>query len=109
MLVFFHVAKARYEANWASIDSRPLPGWYDESKIGIFVHWGVFSVPSFGTGESAFLELYTKGPEKKQEYVDFMKNNYAPGFTYDDFAAQFTAEFYDANVWADIFQAAGAK
>lgn len=38
---------AEYEANWASIDSRPLPQWYDEAKIGIFIHWGVFSVPSY--------------------------------------------------------------
>lgn len=37
----------RYEPNWDSIDSRPLPDWYDKAKIGIFIHWGVFSVPSF--------------------------------------------------------------
>ncbi len=37
-----------YEPNWASIDSRPLPTWFDDSKIGIFMHWGLFSVPSFG-------------------------------------------------------------
>ena len=36
-----------YAANWSSLDSRPLPQWYDEAKIGIFVHWGLFSVPSF--------------------------------------------------------------
>jgi hypothetical protein len=39
----------QYTPNWASIDSRPLPTWYDDSKIGIFVHWGVFSVPSIGS------------------------------------------------------------
>jgi alpha-L-fucosidase len=38
--------KQQYTPDWASIDSRPLPSWYDESKIGIFIHWGVFSVPS---------------------------------------------------------------
>ena len=32
-----------YEPNWKSLDSRPLPSWYDEAKIGIFIHWGVFS------------------------------------------------------------------
>ena len=40
-------AATRYEPNWESLDSRPLPDWYDEGKIGIFIHWGVFSVPSF--------------------------------------------------------------
>ena len=37
----------RYEPNWDSLDSRPLPQWFDEAKLGIFVHWGVYSVPSF--------------------------------------------------------------
>uniref|UniRef100_A0A1I8F990 alpha-L-fucosidase n=1 Tax=Macrostomum lignano TaxID=282301 RepID=A0A1I8F990_9PLAT len=41
-------AAARYEPNWQSLDSRPLPGWYDQAKIGVFIHWGVFSVPGFG-------------------------------------------------------------
>lgn len=53
----------RYEPNWKSIDSRPLPEWYDQAKFGIFIHWGVFSVPSFGSEwfwwvSDAFLALY---------------------------------------------------
>lgn len=36
-------ARTRYEPNWESIDSRPLPDWYDEAKVGIFIHWGVFA------------------------------------------------------------------
>lgn len=39
----------QYTPTWDSLDSRPLPQWYDEAKIGIFIHWGVFSVPSFGS------------------------------------------------------------
>ena len=39
----------RYTPDWESLDSRPLPSWYDEAKFGIFIHWGVFSVPSFGS------------------------------------------------------------
>ncbi len=38
--------KQQYTPDWTSLDKRPLPSWYDESKIGIFIHWGVFSVPS---------------------------------------------------------------
>ena len=37
----------RYTPDWDSLDARPLPAWYDESKVGIFIHWGVYSVPSF--------------------------------------------------------------
>ena len=39
----------KYEPTWDSLDKRPLPSWYDEAKFGIFIHWGVFSVPSFGS------------------------------------------------------------
>ena len=42
------VAKA-VDPTWESLDNRTLPAWYDESKFGIFLHWGVFSVPAFKT------------------------------------------------------------
>lgn len=38
-----------YDPTWESLDSRPLPSWFDQAKFGIFIHWGVFSVPSFGS------------------------------------------------------------
>jgi len=37
-----------YRPTWESLDRRPLPDWYDKSKIGVFIHWGVFSVPAYG-------------------------------------------------------------
>lgn len=36
-----------YTPDWDDLDTRPLPQWYDSAKIGIFLHWGVYSVPSF--------------------------------------------------------------
>lgn len=42
-------ARPRYEPTWGSLDARPLPAWFDEAKFGVFIHWGVFSVPSFGS------------------------------------------------------------
>ncbi|CAL4059913.1 unnamed protein product, partial [Meganyctiphanes norvegica] len=98
------VCGTRYEANWESLDQRPLPDWYDDAKVGIFIHWGVFSVPSFGS--EWFWDHWQGGNEK---YVNFMKANYRPGFTYQDFAPQFTAEFFDPEHWAKVFQASGAK
>lgn len=41
--------KKRYHPTWDSLDNRPIPDWYEDGKIGIFIHWGVFSVPSFGS------------------------------------------------------------
>ncbi|EPQ03282.1 Plasma alpha-L-fucosidase [Myotis brandtii] len=59
-------------------------------------------------GNLSFLRWYWQ-KEKIQTFVDFMKNNYPPDFKYEDFGPLFTAKFYDANQWADIFQASGAK
>lgn len=95
-----------YLPTWNSLDTRPLPAWYDDVKLGIFLHWGVFSVPSFGY---EWFWWSWQGTKPKQEYVDFMKKNYPPGFTYPDFAPHFTAEFFDPTEWADLFNKSGAK
>lgn len=42
-------AQARYDPTWESLDARAVPAWFDELKFGVFIHWGVFSVPSFGS------------------------------------------------------------
>ena len=39
----------RFEPTWESLDTHVAPAWYDEAKLGIFMHWGLYSVPSFGT------------------------------------------------------------
>jgi len=96
---------ARYQPNWESIDSRPLPQWYDDAKVGIFIHWGVFSVPGFRS-EWFWHDWKTS---HNREIEEFMKKNYPPDFTYADFAPMFKAEFYNPDQWADIFKAAGAK
>ncbi|KAM4630973.1 tissue alpha-L-fucosidase-like [Polymixia lowei] len=106
-LAFALACEGRYTADWASLDARPLPKWFDEAKFGVFVHWGVFSVPSFGE-HSEWLWYWWQGIRRAPE-VAFMKKNYPPGFKYADFAHSFHAEFFDADFWAEIFQAAGAK
>ncbi|KAL1429252.1 hypothetical protein MTO96_016467 [Rhipicephalus appendiculatus] len=95
----------RYSPDWASLDTRPTPSWFDEAKVGVMVHWGVYSVPSFG-GEW-FWHKWREGKEPK--YAEFMQRNYKPGFTYQDFAPQFTAELFDPDRWADIFEKSGAR
>ena len=39
----------KYEPTWESIDSRPMPEWFEQSRFGIFIHWGVYSVPAWAT------------------------------------------------------------
>ncbi|XP_069125098.1 alpha-L-fucosidase-like [Argopecten irradians] len=99
------ISGTKYTPDWASLDSRPLPPWYDEAKIGIFIHWGVFSVPSY-MNEWFWYDWKTF---KNPSVINFMKQNYPPDFTYADFGPKFTAEFYNPDQWADIFSASGAK
>uniref|UniRef100_H0X0G7 Alpha-L-fucosidase n=1 Tax=Otolemur garnettii TaxID=30611 RepID=H0X0G7_OTOGA len=98
-------SQRRYTPDWPSLDSRPLPAWYDEAKFGVFVHWGVFSVPAWG---SEWFWWHWKG-EGLAPYQSFMNENYPPGFSYADFGPEFTARFYHPEEWASLFQAAGAK
>lgn len=102
------IAKAavKYEPTWKSLDSRPLPPWYDEAKIGIFIHWGVFSVPSY---ISEWFWYEWKGPKPSASAVQFMQKNYRPDWTYPDFAEEFTAEFFNPDQWAELFRASGAR
>ncbi|KAL3853072.1 hypothetical protein ACJMK2_016652 [Sinanodonta woodiana] len=96
---------AQYTPDWDSLDKRPLPAWYDESKLGIFIHWGVFSVPSFSSEWFWWDWQGAKLPGVQQ----FMQENYRPDFTYADFAPMFTAEFYNSDEWANIFNSSGAR
>lgn len=94
-----------YEPTWESLDARPLPTWYDSGKVGVFLHWGVFSVPAMS---NEWFWYNWKG-FKSAAVVKYMTDNYPPRFTYQDFAREFTAEFYDPERWVDILKKAGAK
>lgn len=113
-VVLFAVSmvNGQYQPNWDSLDKRPLPSWYDQAKFGIFMHWGVYSVPSYGGGSAhsagEWFWWYWQGTNESWA-VDFMKENYPSGFTYADFAPMFKAELFDPDEWAELFQASGAK
>ncbi len=102
-------AAAPYEATWESIDSRPNPQWFEDAKFGIFIHWGVYSVPSWGP-KSRYAEWYWNDMKnKKGETWAFHEKTYGGDFQYQDFAPMFKAEMYDPDQWADIFARSGAK
>ena len=42
------IAAGPFDATWESLSRHRMPEWYEKSKLGIFVHWGVYSVPGFG-------------------------------------------------------------
>ena len=95
----------RYKPNWDSLDTRPLPSWFDEAKFGVFISWGLFAVPAYGNEWFWFNWKTRRSPD----LVEFMQENYPPDFKYEDFAPMFKAELFDTEQWADIIEASGAK
>ena len=110
LVVLYSFTSAQYFPNWDSLDKRPLPAWYDQSKFGIFIHWGVFSVPSYGGGEHASEWFWWQWKGAKAPWaVEFMEKNYLQTFTYPDFAPQFQAELFSPNEWAELLSNSGAR
>ncbi|XP_019367941.1 PREDICTED: tissue alpha-L-fucosidase, partial [Gavialis gangeticus] len=81
------------------------PAWFDEAKVGVFVHWGVFAVPAWG---SEWFWWNWRG-EGRADYERFVAERYPPGTTYADFAPLFTAHDFQPRDWASLFQRAGAR
>ena len=104
-----------YQPNWASLNKRPLPGWFKQDKFGIFIHWGVYSVPSFsrvipdGYSEWYWANLKEKGRHNSEAVNEFHNRVYGKDFSYQDFAPLFKAELYDPAEWAGIFKKSGAR
>ena len=97
-----------YEPNWESIDSRPLPEWFNEAKFGIFIVWGPYSVPSWVPG--GYAEWYGPRSQRQKDGTHkFHLENYEEDFKYEQFAPMLKAELFDADVWADIIKKSGAK
>ena len=103
----------RYENNWASLNTRPVPSWFEDAKFGIFIHWGLYSVPAYAP-KGCYAEWYgahcdeRKGNENDVAYYDFHQKHY-PGMKYSDFVPMFRAEHFDAEQWVDLFRTAGAR
>uniref|UniRef100_A0A493STV2 Hydroxymethylglutaryl-CoA lyase, mitochondrial n=1 Tax=Anas platyrhynchos platyrhynchos TaxID=8840 RepID=A0A493STV2_ANAPP len=98
-------AAGRYSPDWGSLDARPLPAWFDRAKVGVFVHWGVFSVPAWG---SEWFWWHWRG-EHRADYERFVRQRYPPRTDYADFAPHFTAHDFQPRRWARLFQRAGAS
>lgn len=92
-----------------SLQERPTPAWFNEAKLGIFIHWGLYSVPAWGAKES-YGEWFLKGlQDKNSPRSKFMHDTYGQNFTYNDFTNLFKAELFNPTEWADLFKRAGAK
>lgn len=79
-----------FQPDWSSIDSRPIPEWYNNAKLGIFAHWGVYSVPAY---HSEWFWYYWK-TEKQPAFQEFVLKYYRNDTTYADFAKDVLKIFF---------------
>ena len=116
------LAAPPFEPNWESLDRRPNPAWFQEARFGIFIHWGLYSVPSWAAAgvpkEQQYAEWYwnsiTRGRslapnEPGTAAWKFHQRVFGPDFDYPRFAPMFRAELFDPDQWAETFLRSGAK
>lgn len=100
------------QPNWKSLNDRPYPQWFADSKLGIFVHWGIYSVPSYA-GLEAYGEWYYRGlmlgDTVRTNFQNRAFGNGVDDFEYKDFLPYFKGELFDAGDWARLFKKSGAK
>lgn len=92
--------------DWASLSHYRVPEWFRRAKFGIFIHWGVYSVPAFGN-EWYPRNMYMQGSPEFEHHVKTYGRH--SEFGYKDFIPRFRAEKFDPEAWADLFARAGAK
>lgn len=117
--------KKVYDATWDSIKTYPVPGWYNDCKLGIFIHWGLYSVPAYAPetyelGEVPIDEEWFTNNPYAEWYSNSVKvgrgpsyeyhvKKYGKDFEYSKFAEMWKAEKWNPKEWAKLFKDAGAK
>lgn len=100
------IAAGPYRDNWESLTAHPVPDWYRNGKFGIFIHWGIYSVPGFGN------EWYSRNmydPSRKEFSHHISVYGPQSKFGYKDFIPSFHGEKFDAAQWVALFREAGAR
>jgi alpha-L-fucosidase len=121
----------KFQPNLKSVRKHEVPEWFHDAKLGIFIHWGLFSVPAFapsGKGNNleilakeGWTEYYAHNPYAEW-YLNTMKisssptqkyhiETYGEDFSYDNFALMFNeaSKNWNPDEWADLFKKIGAK
>jgi len=95
-----------FRPDWQSLATYQVPDWYKDAKFGIFIHWGLYAVPAFGSEQYPH-RMYVAGSKEYEHHLA----TYGPvsQFGYKDFIPMFKAERYDPAAWAHLFKLAGAK
>ena len=91
------------------LKNRPYPQWFSDAKLGIFVHFGLYSVPAY-SGKEQYAEWFYKGLISGDSLrINFQKDVFGKNFRYEDYKDLFKAELFDAEQWAELFRKSGAR
>lgn len=117
-LALHSFAQPRYAPTFESLDTRPVPGWFEDAKFGIFIHWGPYSVPAWSP-KGSYAEWYQFWLNRKKtggnvaqgakEIWQHHAENYGTHYSYYQFGNDFHTSDYDPKQWAKLFEDAGAK
>ncbi|KAJ7076101.1 glycoside hydrolase family 29 protein [Mycena belliarum] len=102
----------RWTADEGSLARHETPGWWNAAKFGIFIHWGVYSVPAWappGTYAEWYDWTIRQPPNASNPTWAHHLETYGKDVVYDDFIPAFTAAKFNASAWVDLFARAGAK
>ena len=104
---------ALYDGSWESLQKMPVPAWFDDGKIGIFIHWGPYSAIGHRKKNRGYAEHVPKMIyEDSKYYYPYVKQRWGatpPDFGYKDIIPEFKAEKWDPDQWAKLFEEVGAK
>jgi alpha-L-fucosidase len=100
------IAGGKFKDNWTSLRESIVPDWYRQAKFGVFIHWGVYSVPAYDS-EWYSRNMYIQGSKAYEHHLEVYGNH--KEFGYKDFIPMFKAEKFDADEWAALFKQAGAR
>ncbi len=110
-------AQKHYEPTWESLDSRPIPQWYDDAKFGVKICWGLFSVPAWAPTVGDLVEVSNKNyaewywyniSDRMGHHRRFLAGIYGGDFQYQHFAPMFKAELWEPKEWAKLIKRSGA-
>lgn len=117
-------------ADRAEVEPRPTPDWYAGAKLGIFVHWGLYSVPAWAPTTGSFDQVVAEQGWsawfRNNPYAEWYRNTllvedsptarhhaetYGAATPYEAFAPTFEAGLsgWDPTDWANLFRESGAR
>lgn len=100
------IAQGPFEASMESLKNYKVPSWYETGKFGLFIHWGVYSVPAYESEWYPRL-MYHSDQACYKHHIDTYGAH--KDFGYKDFIPMFKAEKFDPEDWAELFEESGAK